>query len=131
MVRTIPNVSIYTKHRITTKDTCLSCFLDTLANCWDILLRNCTTDNGRLELECLLTVRIHWFKFNFTMSVLTTSTGLLSILTVDINSLSDCLLVCYLWSTNICFYLKLTKETVYDNFQMKLAHSGDDCLTGL
>ena len=63
------------------------------------------------------------------MSVLSTTTGLLSVLVFLINSLCKCLFVCYLRSTYVCFYIELTKKTIYDNFQMKFAHSGDDCLT--
>jgi len=63
------------------------------------------------------------------VTILSTTTGLLSVLAVDINRLGDCFLVCYLRCTNICFYLEFTKQTIYDNFQVKFAHSGDDCLS--
>ena len=129
MVRTIPYICMYTEYRESTKDTSLSCFLDTFADCWDVFLRNSTTDNGRLELECFLAIWIHRLKLNFTVTILTTTTGLLSILAVNVNCSRECLFVSYLWSTYISLYIKLTKQTIYDNFQVKLAHTSDDCLT--
>ncbi len=46
MVRTIINVCLNTKYRISAKDTSLCCFLDTFTNSWDVFLRNSTTDNS-------------------------------------------------------------------------------------
>ena len=129
MVRTVIYVSGNTKYWESSKDTCLSSFFNTLSNCWDVFLRNSTTDYRRLELECFLTVSIHRCKSNLTVTVLTTTTGLLSVLTIDVNSLSNCFLVCNLRCTNVSFYLELSKKTVNDNFEVKLTHSGDDCLT--
>ena len=129
MVGTIVYISLYTKYREACNDTGLSSLLDTFANGWDVLLRNSTTDNGGCELECLLAVWIHWSEVNLTMSVLSTTTGLLSVLRININSLSDCLLVCNLRCTNISLNLELTKKSVYDNLKMKLTHTCDDCLS--
>ena len=74
MVRSIVYVSVNTKNWESAKNTCLSSFFDTFTNCWDVFLRNSTTDNGRFEFECLFAVWIHRLKFNFTVSVLSTST---------------------------------------------------------
>ena len=129
MVGTVENVSTYTNNRESAKDTALGSLFDTLANCRDIFLRNRTADNAGLELEQLLAVRIHRLEVNLTVTVLTTSTGLLCVLTVNINSLGDCFLVCNLRCTNVCFNLELTKQTVYDDLQVELTHTSDDGLT--
>ena len=130
MVRTIVYICMYTKYRESSKDTSLCSFFDTFSDCWDVFLRNRTTDNGRLELKCFFAVRIHWLEFNFTVSVLSTTTGLLSIFVFLINRLCKCLFVSNLRSTYVSLYLEFTKQTVNDDLQMKLTHTGDDCLTG-
>ena len=68
---------------------------------------------------------------NFTVTVLSTTTGLLCILAVYINGLGEGLFVSNLRSTYVSFYLELTQQTVYDDLQMQLAHTGDDGLTSL
>ena len=63
------------------------------------------------------------------MTVLSTTTRLLSILAIYINSLSDCFLVSNLRCTNVCLNLELTKQTVNNDLQMKLTHTSDDGLS--
>ena len=128
MVRSVVYICSYAEYRESAKDTSLCSLLDTFADSRDVFLRNSTADNGRSELECLFAVRIHRCEVYFTVTVLTTTTGLLRVLAVYINSLSHCLLVSYLRSTNVCLYLEFTKETVNDDLEVKLTHTGDDCL---
>ena len=129
MVRSIIYVSLNTNYRESPKDTGLHSFFDTFSNLRDVFLRNCSSDYSRLELECLFTVDVHWLKFNFTVSVLSTSTRLFCVFTVNVNRFCKCFFVCNLWSTYVSLYLKLTKKSVYDDLKMKLTHSCDDCLT--
>ena len=131
MVRTIVYISAYTQYWESAKDTGLRSLFNTFANCWDIFLRNSTTNNGRSELEGFFCVWIHWCEVNFTMSVLSTTTGLLSILAVYINSLSKCFLISNLRSTYVSLYVEFTQQTVYDDVQMQLTHTGDNGLTSL
>ena len=63
-----------TKYWVSTKNTSLSSFFDTFTDCWDIFLRNSTTNNCGFELECLFAVWIHWLELNFTVTILTTTT---------------------------------------------------------
>ena len=58
------------------KNTSFHGFFNTFAYSRNVFLRNCTTDNSRIEFVCFFTIDIHWFKFNFTVSVLSTSTRL-------------------------------------------------------
>src|SRR5699024_8533173 len=111
-------------------NTSLGCLFDTLSNCRNVFLRNRTTDNGRLELEGLLCIGIHGSKFNCTLSVLSTTAGLFCRLVFLIRRLGECLLVCYLRSAYVSLYVKLAQQTVYDNLQMQLAHTGNDGLAG-
>ena len=62
---------------------------DTSTNCRDVFLRNSTTNNCRIKLEEFISVGIHRLEFNFTVSVLSTSTRLFRILAVNINWLCD------------------------------------------
>ena len=129
MVRSIVYISMYAKYRESSKNTSLSCFFDTFTYCRDVFLRNSTTNYGRLELECFFTVRVHRLEFNFTVSVLSTSTRLFCIFVFNIYRFCKCLFVSNLRCTNVCLYLEFTKETVNDDLQMKLTHTSDDCLT--
>ena len=129
MIRSIVYYGVNTQYREASQNTGLCCLFDTFADCRDVLLRNRTTDNLRLELEQLFSVGIHRLEANLTVSVLSTSTGLLSILAVYVNSLGEGLFVSYLRCAYVSLYLELTQQTVYDDFQMQLAHSCDNSLT--
>ena len=129
MVRSVVYCSVYTNNRESTKNTSFGCFFDTSTNCRDVFFRNSTTNNFRIEFECFFSVNVHRLETNFTVSVLTTSTGLFSVLRIDINSFCEGFFVCYLWSTNVSFYFELTKKTVNDDFKVKLTHTSDDCLS--
>ena len=67
----------------------------------------------------------------FTVSVLSASAGLSRVLAVHVNSLGKGLLVSNLRSAYVCLYVELTQQTVYNNIQMQLAHTGDDGLSRL
>ena len=86
--------------------------------------------NGRLKLEGFFTVGIHRSEDNFTVTILSTSTRLFCVLTVNVNFFGNSLFVSNLRCTYISFYLELTKQTVYDNFQMQLTHTSDNGLAG-
>ena len=62
------------------------------------------------------------------MTVLSTTTGLLRVLAVNVNSLCEGLLISNLRSAYVSLYVELTQQTVYDDIQMKLAHTGNDGL---
>jgi len=129
MVRTIVYISMYTNYRESSEDTSFHSFLDTFANCRDVLLRNSTTNNCGLELVQLFSIGIHRLEFNFTVTILSTTTRLFRILTVYINSFGDCLFVSNLRCTNVCLNLELTKKTVNDDIQVKLTHTSDNSLS--
>ena len=118
MVRSIIYICSYAEYRESAKDTGLCSLFDTFADSRNVFLRNSTADNGRSELECLFAVRIHRCKVYFTVTVLSTTTGLLSVLGIHFNSLGERFLICNLRSTYVSFYMELTKQTVNDNLQM-------------
>ena len=120
-----------TDYRESAEQTGLHSLFDTFAYRRDVFLRNRTADYSRLELECLLAVDIHRLELNFTVSVLTTTTGLFCILAVHVNRFCDGLFVSNLRCTYVCLYLELTQKSVYDDLQVELAHTGDDRLSCL
>ena len=129
MVRSIIYGSMNTYYWESCKDTSFGSFFDTFAYCRDVFLRNSTTNNCRIKLEEFISVGIHRLEFNFTVSVLSTSTRLFCIFVFLINWLCKCLFVSNLWSTYVCFYVEFTKQTVNDDFQMELTHTSDDGLS--
>ena len=129
MVGSVVYGSMNTKYRESAKDTALSCFFDTFADCRNVFLGNRTADNLGIKLEQFFSVGIHRLESDFTVTVLTTSTGLLSILGININSLCEGFLVSNLRSTYVSFHLKFTKKSVYDDFQMELTHTCDNGLS--
>ena len=129
MVRTIVYICMYTNNWESSKDTSFHSFFDTFAYCRDVFLRNSTTNNCGFKLVQFFTVGIHRLEFNFTVTVLTTSTGLFCIFAVNVNCFCDGFFVSNLRSTNVSFYFEFTKQTVNDDIQMKLTHTSDNCLT--
>src|SRR5699024_10547429 len=73
---------------------------------------------------------IIWFKFNPNMTILPTSAGLTNEFTFNLSCFAECFTVCHLRVTNISFYFKLHFQSINDNIEMKLSHTGDDRLTG-
>ena len=131
MVRTIIYSCMNTENRESTKNTAFSSFFNTFTDSRNVFLWNSTAHNSGFELEQFLSIGIHRLKFNFTVSVLTTSTGLLCILGINFNCFCKGFLVGNLRCTYIGFNLKLTKKSVYDDFQMELTHTSDNRLSCL
>ena len=65
------------------------------------------------------------------MSVLTATAGLLDQFPDAVRAACDCLTIRDLRFTRIRVHLKLAEHPVANDFQMKLAHSGDDGLSGI
>src|SRR5699024_1374775 len=118
-----------THYRESAQDTGFHSLFDTFSYCRDVFFRDSTADNSRFKLVSFLTVCIHRLEFNFTVTVLSATTGLFCIFAVNINRFCNSLFVSNLRSTYVSLYLELTKKTVNANLQVKLIHTGDDCLT--
>ena len=126
MIRTIIKCNLNINNIIVCKNTRKHSTLDTLVNCWDIFLRNSTTNDCIDELIALAWVRLN---SNLNMTILSFTTRLSCILLVNLCCCADCFLVCNLWLTNISFNLKLTEKSVYYDFEVKLTHTSDDSLS--
>ena len=131
MVRTVEHGSFHTQHREPGQHAALGSLLDPLSHSRNILLGNGSAHNRRFKFKGLLCIGIHGLKVYLTVTILTTAAGLLGILAVHIHCLGKGLLVSNLGSTHICLHVKLTKQTVYNNLQMQLSHTGNNGLSGL
>ena len=118
-------------YRISTEDTGLHSIFDTVRYSGDVFLRDRTADNCRLKLIGLVTVNIHRCEDNLAVTVLTTSTGLLSVLGINFNFLGDSFLISNLRCSDIGLNVELTKKSVYDDIEVELTHAGDDRLACL
>ena len=131
MVGTVVYIRPNAQYGESAQDTGLGSFLDTSADCGDIFLRNRTADNGGGELEGFLGIGFHGSEVHFTVTILSTSAGLLRVLAVHVNRLGKGLFVRNLRCAHVGLYVELTQQTVYDDIQMQLAHTGDDGLASL
>ena len=131
MVGAVVYGSMKSKHREASQNTGLCRFLNTLADCGNVFLGNCTAHNLRIELEQLFSVGVHRLETYLTVSILSASAGLLRILAVHIHGLRKGLFVGNLRRTYICLYLVLAEKTVNNNLKMQLAHTGDNGLPRL
>ncbi len=99
---------------------------DTCVNSRDILLGDRAADYLVYELvACTALVGVY---IDLNVTILTLTTRLLSILVVNVSFLSDSFLIRNLRSTNICFYLELSQQSVNDDLQMELTHTCDNGL---
>ena len=117
--------------RITCEYTVLHCGLETFLNRRDVLLRHVTTLDDILELKTTGEVSVCRLNANDDVSELTTTTGLLLVNLAELYRSRDSLAVSHLRTTLVTLYLELTFQTVDDDLQVKLTHTGDDGLAGL
>ncbi len=127
MIRTVVQCNLYIDYGIACKHTGLHSALNTCVNRSDVFLRNSTADDVVYKFVALVNIRLN---VNLNMTVLTFTAGLTRILRVRGRGLANGFAVSNLRLTNIGFHLKFTKQTVNDNLQMELAHTGDNGLTG-
>src|SRR5699024_7447136 len=88
--------------------------------------------NGYIIILFVIFFKIcEWANFKLHIGKFTATAGLLLIYLTMFNAGGNGFSVGDLRSTNISFYFKLTAQSLYNNLQVKLAHSGNRCLTGL
>src|SRR5699024_9039187 len=102
MVRTVVQLYLDVNNRVSGEYTCLHCALDTSINSRDVFLRNRTADNVVDELVAL--AGLVWSNLDLNVTVLTFTTGLPSVLHVDVCRLAYGLFVSYLRRTNVSLY---------------------------
>ena len=131
MVRTIVYGSVNAYNRESCQNTGFGSFLNTFPDCRDIFFRNCTAHNLGIKFEQFVAIGIHGLKSDFTVSVLSASTGLFCILVFLLDGLGKGLFVCNLRCAYVCLHLEFTKETVNNDLQMEFTHTCNDGLSCL
>ena len=127
MVRTIIEFNTAVNNVVASYNTSLHSALDTGVNSRDIFFRNATTCdlvNEFVAFTCLVR-----FESDLNVTVLTFTTGLTCILAIFVDGFCNCFFVGNLRLTYVSFNFEFTEKSVYDDFKVKLAHAGDDCLT--
>ena len=108
--------------------TALGGFLDTVVDGLDVFLGDAAADgcvDEFVALACFLRLEA-----NFTVTVLTFTAGLTHVLTFGFHTLADGFAVGYLRLTDVGFHLELTQQSVDDDFEVQLAHTGNNGLPG-
>ena len=129
MVRTIVQRDLHIHHGIAGQHARLHGALNTGVDGGDILLGNGAAHDGIDTLVAL--AGLVGLQRDLHVAVLAGTTALALVLGLVVDLLADGLLVSHLRSAHIGLYLELTQQTVHDDLQMQLTHTGDDGLTRL
>ena len=132
MERTVNQSHLQRIKRITGQYTIFHCTRKAFLYSRDKFFRNITTFHFVNKLQsAFFEIFINRTDIYDDISKLTTTSRLFLINFAEINRLSNSLLIVYLWLTLVTFYLKLTFQTVDNNIQVKLTHTGNNRLTSL
>src|SRR5699024_1285871 len=114
--------------RVTGEHAGLHGALDALVDSGDIFLGDRAANDAVDELVTLAGVG---FQLDLDMTVLALTAGLTGVLGFLVGGLADGLTIGDLRRAAVGFDLELTRQTLHDDFQVELAHAGDDGLAGL
>ena len=128
MVRTINQSDAHINYRIASEDTFFHCFTHTFFNCGDVLTRNSATEDFINEFEAASGGQR--FHSNFNVTILTMTTGLFFMFAFNFCSTTDGFTVFDDGSSQVSFYTKFTLHTFHDNFDVLVAHTGNQGFFG-
>src|SRR4030095_6091951 len=115
-------------HFITGEESSLHRIANSLFNWLDVLLRNCAAsdlvDEDKPFARC-------WLNLQFNVSILAATAGLFLVDFFSVRSPRNGFPICDLRLADIRFHTELALHTVHDDFEMELAHAGDDTLARL
>src|SRR5690606_3753178 len=118
-------------HRVACQHAGRQRVADTLFDCGDVFARNHTTLDRIDELEARAT-RLERLELQDDVTVLAATARLLDELAFDFFAgLADGFAVGNLRLANVGFNVELATHAVHENFQVQLAHAGNDGLAGL
>src|SRR5690554_2927785 len=129
VVRTIKQGDLHVHHWEACEHAILELLLDTLIDSRDVFLRNHTAHD--LVNELVTFARLLRLHLDPDVTVLTTTTGLTYELAFLLNTGTNGFAVSNLRLTYVRFYLELALETVNDDVEVQLAHTGNNGLTRL
>ena len=126
MIGTVYESSLEVNYRIACEDTLLDRLLESLLNCGEVVLRNCSAEYLLFEYEIFrIVVRLELDPY---VTVLTVTAGLLLMLTLNLNLLTDSLTVRNLSVFENRVYLKLVLKLCNQNLELNFTQAGDDHL---
>src|SRR5206468_3708788 len=109
------------------QNTAFQGFFNALLNWFDVLPRNRSTDDGVLKNKTSTdSARLGG---NTHMPILAVPTGLADIFAFGSRLLPNGFLVGHLRLSNVGAHIEFAHHAVHDDFQMKLSHPGNDCLS--
>jgi len=130
VVRAVNELGLHIDHRISRQHASLEGFTHALLGRLDELTRNHSADDLVLEDESF--ALLGRLDVDHHVAVLTLTTRLADELAFDFfDALLNGLSVSHLRATDVRVDLELALHAVDDDFEVKLAHSGDDRLRGL
>ena len=129
MVGAEGQMDLHIHHGIARQHTGLHGALDALIHRRDILLGDHAA--GDLVEELIALAGLVGLHGDTHMAVLALTAGLPGILGVLLDGFLDGLLIGDLGRAHVGLHLVFTEQTVHDNLQMELTHTGDDGLSGL
>ena len=132
MEATVQQFHLEAVHGETTEDTTLHGRLKALLYGGNEFLGNVTASHLVLELQATsLVVFIHRTYIDNDIGKLTAATRLLLVHLTEVDSLGDGFLIVHLGLALVTLYLELTTQTVDDDVEVKLTHTGDNRLSAL
>ena len=129
VVATVVQCRLDVNHWIASDHTAVQCFADTLHDSWAVLLwHHAALDfiDKFKALTWLICLKSYPY-----VTVLTTTTRLLGMLTLDLRCTLDALAESNLWFTDVRFNLKFTLHAIDQNVEVQLTHARHDRLTSL
>ena len=128
MIRAVVQRDLHVHDRVAGDHAGLHRALDTGVDRRNVLLRDRAADDGVDELVTF--AGLVRFDLDLDVTVLTFTTRLTRILGVDVRQTANRLLIRDLRSADVGFHLELAEQTVHDDFEVQLAHTGDNGLPG-
>ncbi len=129
MIGAVVQGDLYVHHGVAGHGAGEHSALDTGVDGRDILLGDSAAHHLVDELVALAgLVGLH---MDLHVTILALTAGLAGILGILVRCLADGLLVGHLGRAHVGLHLELAQQTVHDDLQMQLAHTGDDGLTRL
>ena len=129
VITSVDDLDFEVHHRITGENTAGSRFADTVFDRLDVFLRNVTADNFVLNGDtCSAFLRD---EVDNAVTILTASTGLTDEAHITVGFFLQSFTVSNLRCTGIGFDLELTDQTVENDLQVQLSHTGNDGLPGI
>ena len=128
MITSVDDSCFEVNRFVSGKDAAARRFSDAVFDCGNVFFRNASAD--RLVFEFEAGARFQRFKHDGTIAVLSFTARLTDVFALFLNGFRNGFAICDLRFTDVGFDVEFAKHSVDDNFQVQLAHTRDDGLSG-